>query len=618
MSVFALGVVLGLFFNLQDTVFLSEVEVYAQDLSKFSAGQKAIQWNAQELKDYSGNSLASLLQEASPIFIREYGPGQLATASFRGTSAGHTALIWNGIPINSPSLGQSDLSILPVVALDQVALQFGSAGALYGNEAIGGSIHLESKPVFDSGFKGSISQIFGSFGSFQTNVKAKFSTEKLYSNTSFYIQKAENDFLYQDLGQIGTPERRQDQASFNQRGVAQDLAWQVNPKNLIKSSLWYNSSEREIQPVMGSDSEDRQEDENFRWSLDYSHFHQEAIFSLKMGLALDDQLFNTSQNKTRTYFLAGGWEQVAGEKWTFRTGVRFTFADGFLSTFDATDERLELYQNTRFQATDKLGFSLNLRQLLYSGNLAPFTPGLGMDWTFWKRENQSLLLKTSIGKGFKVPTLNDRFWNPGGNLDLLPEESLSGEIGVVWERDAEISWQQSFTYYRMNVSNWIIWLPKGNIWSPENIREVSNQGFEYQGSLSGEIRDWNWSLANSYTFTRAKAKKPISETDGSVGNQLPYTPRHQANGKFQIEKSDWRFYFSGFFVGERSVASDGERVLDPYQIFNTGWTYQGFSLGKAKTSLGFQINNLLNKNYQVLYLRPMPGRAYQLNLTIQL
>ncbi|WP_416171350.1 TonB-dependent receptor [Algoriphagus boritolerans] len=46
---------------------------------------------------------------------------------------------WNGLPINSPSLGQSDLSILPVEAIDQAQLHFGSSGALFGNEAIGGS-----------------------------------------------------------------------------------------------------------------------------------------------------------------------------------------------------------------------------------------------------------------------------------------------------------------------------------------------------------------------------------------------------------------------------------------------------------------------------------------------
>lgn len=618
MSVFAICVVLGLFLSPQDTISLSEQEVYAQDLSRFSAGQKTIQWKAADLKDFSGNSLSDLLKAESPIFLREYGPGQLDSPSFRGTSAGHTAVFWNGIPINSPSLGQSDLSILPIAALDQVDLRFGSTGALYGNEAIGGSIHLETKPIFSSGFKGSIGQTFGSFGQFETNVKAQFSTKKLYSKTSFYIQNAENDFLYKDLGQMGTPVRRQEQAGFSQRGATQDLAWQINSKSLLKSSLWYNLAEREIQPLMGSDSEDVQEDESFRWSLDYTHFNQNSIFTLKTGFILDDQLFNSSRNKTQTYFVAGEWEKEVIEKWIFLTGVRLTYVEGFLSTFEAIDERIELYQNTRFQATENLAFSLNLRQVLYSAGTAPFTPSLGMDWSFWKKENQSLLFKTSLGKGFKIPTLNDRFWNPGGNPDLIPEESLSGEVGMVWERSGKVNWEQSLTHFRMNVSNWIIWTPQGNIWSPENIREVRNRGFEYQGSLSGAISGWDWTMSTSYTYTQAVTLNTVSETDTSVGKQLPYTPLHQANGKLQFQKNDLRWFFTSIFVGKRSVTANAAREMAAYQIFNTGLSYQGFSFGKAKTYLGFQINNLFNKEYQVLYLRPMPGRAYQLNLTIQL
>src|SRR5690606_22428207 len=151
--------------------------------------------------------------------------------------------------------------------------------------------------------------------------------------------------------------------------------------------------------------------------------------------------------------------------------------------------RIELYQSTTFRPDEKLALSLNLRQLIYSGTFAPFTPNLGMDWSFWKAESQSLLLKTSLGKGYKVPTLNDRYWDPGGNPDLLPEESINGEVGLHWLKNGLFSWDQSLTFYRMQVDNWIIWLPQGSVWSPENIRDVQNQGIEYQGKA-------DWKLGN--------------------------------------------------------------------------------------------------------------------------
>ena len=91
----------------QDTVALAEVAVHAAALDRFSAGQTLLTYEKSTLERYSARSLGDLLQETSQIFVRQYGAGMLASSSFRGTSPGHTALFWIGVPINSISLGQS-------------------------------------------------------------------------------------------------------------------------------------------------------------------------------------------------------------------------------------------------------------------------------------------------------------------------------------------------------------------------------------------------------------------------------------------------------------------------------------------------------------------------------
>ena len=57
--------------------------------------------SAPELLSRQGNSMAEVLQENTPVFIRNYGYGGLATASFRGSNAYHTPVIWNGINIQN-------------------------------------------------------------------------------------------------------------------------------------------------------------------------------------------------------------------------------------------------------------------------------------------------------------------------------------------------------------------------------------------------------------------------------------------------------------------------------------------------------------------------------------
>jgi len=603
---------------IQDTVKLAEVEVYAPALDRFAQGQKVMSWTKQDLNNYQGRSLADILQEQSPVFVRQYGAGMIASPSFRGTSAGHTAVFWNGLPINSPSLGQSDLSILPISAVDQVSLQFGNAGALFGNEAIGGSIHLESGSSFGKGLEVGLMQQVGSFGLLNTHLTGGFSTQNFSSKTRIYRDFSKNNFSYQDLGRIRTPERKEDHAQFDQSGLVQDLSWNLNESNQLKAAFWWNKTTREVQPVMGSNTQDEQEDQSIRAALDYFHFGKKSILNLKTGYVQDKMLFNESLNQTTQYFISGDWDQTFTEKWTAKTGIRYTLAVGELSTYTKDDSRIELYQSTKFKVSEGIAFSLNLRQLIYSGTFAPFTPNFGMDWSFWNNGSQSLQLKTSVGKGFKVPTLNDRFWNPGGNPDLKPEESLNGEIGLNWSGTGKITWKQGLTYYKMSVDNWIIWLPKGNVWTPENIKKVNNQGIEYQGNLAGDIGTWNWELTTSYTFSKAVTTQGTDENDQSVGKQLPYTPQHQANAKVRVEKAGFSSSLGTYFVGERAVTSDNPRMMRSFQLFNFGIGYDRLAIGKLHFPLSFQVNNILNTDYQVLYLRAMPGRSYQLNLSILL
>ena len=600
----------------QDTIPLAEVEVYAPALDRFAQGQKVISWEKAELEDFQGRSLGDILQEQSPVFVRQYGAGMIASPSFRGTSAGHTAVFWNGLPINSPSLGQSDLSILPISSIDQVSLQFGNAGALFGNEAIGGSIHLGTNSEFGKGLQAGITHQTGSFGLFNTNLFAGFSSKNFSSKTKVYREFSKNNFPYKDLGRIGTPEVKEDHAQFEQIGVVQDLAWNLNSNNQFKTAFWWNKTNREVQSVMGSKTKDVQEDQAFRAVIDFFRFEEKSVWNLKTGFVRNEQLFNASENNNTQYFVAGDWDQEISGKWTSKLGARYTLTKGDLSTYKADDERIELYQSTKFSATENLSFAINLRQLVYSGTFAPFTPNLGMDWSFWNTNTQSLLLKTSIGKGFKVPTLNDRFWNPGGNPNLLPEESLSGEVGLNWSKKGDLNWTQGLTYYKMSVDNWIIWLPKGSVWTPENIKKVSNQGLEYQGSLNGHLGLWKWELATSYTYSKAVTTKGTDENDQSIGKQLPYTPQHQANAKVQVKKSGFTSSIGTFFVGERSVTADNPRMMPSFQLFNFGLGYDQLTLGKLQFPLSFQINNILNTDYQVLYLRAMPGRSYQFNLSI--
>ena len=596
----------------QDTVVLAEVGVHAAALDRFSAGQTLISYDKNTLARYAARSLGDLLQETSPIFVRQYGAGMLASPSFRGTSAGHTALFWNGIPLNSISLGQSDLSILPLQATDRVEVHFGSAAALFGNEAIGGSVHLSTTPPNGKGFQGSLSQTVGSFGLAQTSMTAGYGTAKVRFQSKLYRQNQPNTFRYRDISRAGAPWEQEDHAHFRQQGAIQELWWQPSLRAQVKASVWYNQAEREIQPVLGSNSEDLQEDESFRAVVDYQYQQRQSIWKIKGALIQDRLQFNGQNNQTQQGILGLDWERPSSGNWAFRVGLRGTWMAANLSTYSVTEQRLEAYQSMGWELEDRISVSLNLRQLAYLNELVPFLPGLGLDWKLVQGERRELLFKTAVGLGVKLPTLNDRYWNSGGNPNLRPEKSKNGELGLQLKQKGTFTWSQRLTYYRMKVDDWIIWLPKGAIWSPENIREVHNQGLEYQANSSWTTGNWNWQANLGYTYSRTRDRTE------EESQQLPYSPEHQGNAGLQLSLGDLAMDFSEFYVGPRSIAMGSSRVLDGYALCNLGLSFSGAKWKSIQLPLRFQVLNVFNQSYEVLYLRAMPGRSYQLNLTLTL
>lgn len=601
-----------------DTVSLPSVEVFSPEIEKYTFGNKVNTITEAELINFQGLPFSDFLQQRTGLFLRQYGSGMLSSLTMRGTSAGHNAVFWNGLPINSPSLGQSDFSIIPVGGFDQASVHFGSGGALYGTDAIGGAVHLTNKLKFGEGHQVRIGSVFGSFGRWNQYVEYGFSNQQFSARTRVYRNFSENNFLFLNIAKFGTPMERQDHAKVIQQGGIQDLAWKINSKNLISSSIWWNGTEREIQPIMGSNTKDFQTDTNLRWVLDYFHFSKNKVWNLKSGLVRDDQVFNTSRNQTIQYFLAADMDWEIGRNWNSKTGIRYTYIVGNLSTFRAQESRIELYQSTNFQPNEKLSFSFNLRQMVFDRKIAPFTPSLGGEWQVWENQFSQILLKSNLARSFKVPTLNDRFWVPGGNQDLKSEKSWSGEMGLVYSfKKDNFDLNQGMTYYRMKVDNWIIWLPKGNIWSPLNIREVQNSGIEYSLELSQKIRNWNLALTTNYAWTQAINQTDISENDRSNGNQLPFTPEHKFQSLLSIGKGVFSTFLNFQRVGERFTGTDGSGRLEPYQLWDLG-SNCNWSFKKLSGNIGFQINNLFNTDYQVMPLRAMPGRNYQFNLNVRI
>ena len=137
-----------------------------------------------------------MLSENSDISIKSYGMGGTATAAFRGTGASQTVIDWNGVNINSPMSGQTDLSLIPVGLIDDIDIYYGGASMPLNNGGIGGTINLETRPEWNRKTTISLNAGMGSFGQYSSLLKVRAGNSHIQTVTRGFYMSAENDFRY--------------------------------------------------------------------------------------------------------------------------------------------------------------------------------------------------------------------------------------------------------------------------------------------------------------------------------------------------------------------------------------------------------------------------------------
>ena len=142
-------------------------------------------------------SLADLLAAYTPVFIKTYGQGGFATASFRGTSASHTQVLWNDVTINSPMVGQMDFSMIPVFFMDDLKMMYGGSSLANNSGGLGGSINIANNPNKEK-LKIQYTQQFASFSTYGSYLNIGLGSTKFQSRTSIMYLSYENNFSFKN------------------------------------------------------------------------------------------------------------------------------------------------------------------------------------------------------------------------------------------------------------------------------------------------------------------------------------------------------------------------------------------------------------------------------------
>jgi vitamin B12 transporter len=595
-----------------DTTVLKQVIIRGAADKQFLAGSTIHELDSTLKEINSSRHLGEVLSFQFPIYFRNYGSGMLSSISVRGTSAQQTAVLWNGININSFSLGQADFSMLPSNAFDSVSVHAGGGSARFGSGAFGGTVLLSSsiskKQVF------SFTQEFASFGRYFTSLGVDLHKDDLIYNASVYHLQAENNFPI-----IGTDEKQQHAATLLQ-GTTQNLRYQLTKRESISLHYWYHYADRELQPPVGTvNNRDEQQDENHRLLLSYEVKKPLSTLQQKTGFIDDHIIYNRAKSNVRRWFFLASQSFVVNKTWNTEWSVNANQIVGNIKEYasgQAKENRTELALSTR-RDFGKVAIAANLRQPFISYVSAPLLIYVGTDLILFEKSQKSIQAKANVSRNFRAPTLNERYWQNAGDKNIKPEQSYGAEAGFVFRAHA---WQVATTGFYQLVDEWILWKPngEGGNYIPQNITQVEVLGMEAAISVRQKINHGFINAKILYQPLRSLiTKAPIGE-ERTLGKQLMLTPKHTVSAFAIILYAQWRIVLSAQGTGIRYGDSGNSSVyaLGPYILsdFSLGRT---FTIGRSNVSFNASVKNVSNTEYQLYSARSQPGQNFSLQLNYQ-
>jgi vitamin B12 transporter len=596
----------------QDTTVLKELVVYGLPIEKYLAGSGIVRMDSSLQKNYSSNYLGEVLSFQFPVYFRNYGNGMLSGISMRGTSPQHTAVLWNGININNFSLGQSDFSILPMIAFDEIKVHAGGGSAYFGSGAFGGSVLLNSvrsdrTPLI------SLKQDIGSFGRYSTSAKVSLGNGPLSSSTSFYRLQSKNDFPIIGFNQ------RQQHAAILQQGMIEDLQYNLSANRLISLHYWYHDANREIQPTIGKyNNLNQQQDRNHRLVTSYQQNGVSGMFKATAGVVDDVIVFNANKSEILRWLSSASHQYSFTGQWHTKLGAEWNHIIGKIKEYNGVpkEDRIDIAASLQ-RDYKKNSFSFNLRQPFISRVNAPLLPYLGTNLIIYDKPNQQFVFNANISKNFRAPTLNDRYWQSAGRQDLKPEVSYAAEAGLSWKSNVFSIGTKSF--YQL-IDQWIQWVPDSNgNYRPQNIKQVRMRGLE--ASIESEWRSGRLSFHSraSYQFVRSITTKAIATEAASIGKQLIYTPVHTGNAFVSVGLHKWSFNLSAQYAGKRFTEGSNSDLysLNPYAFVDMAVS-KWIAVKRNDFRIQLSVKNILNANYQMYSGYAMPGRNFNLQLSYQL
>lgn len=631
---FTFGLQSGLIGQHVEPVQLDQVEV---------SGKRVLQQTAIEQRRLDTLSLqltvtedlGFLLSRSSHVFMKSNSPGGLTTASFRGTAANHTKVLWNGFSVNGSQHGQVDFSLLPVFLMDDIELSLSGASTHY-SSGIGGTVAISNRSSFGQGTHFRIFQTIGSFGNFGSFADLSFSGTVFQSRTRIFKRSGKNDFSFFNNAVWPETRMKQKNAEVNDHGFLQEI-YLVKGKSRLSFLSWNQWNDRYLPAIMtnmerGGDPTEKQKDFLSRNTFSWNYFWNQGSLLVSSALFIENMTYFLQTTTQEPPYIPVTRINSDNHSLAFmhQMQIKQNLGDQhqLMAHLALDDEWVETnnYSSTAYRK--RLSLKLSSSHMLHHQILTRFD--LQHDWvdgtsvglmpsvsfTLKPLPKEDLRLNLSASRKYRLPGMNDLYWYPGGNPELKPEAANVVDFNIVHQFErGKLNIESGFSAYYSVINDWIQWRPTSyRYWIPENIAKVHARGLEWHQRMNYQLGGFQSSLVLNHAYTVTTDESTTAIIGLSSGRQLIYIPRFHGNALLHIEKNKYSIHYQLEYTGSRftNFSNDDAHYskLPPYSLHHVGAGIQVLH----GLEIQFKVFNLMNKSYQAVMWRPMPGRHFQFSI----
>ncbi|MDR7407762.1 MAG: TonB-dependent receptor [Armatimonadota bacterium] len=545
--------------------------------------------SGEQLRRLGLRTVGEALRYLAEVYVRENysGPGGLLQPSVRGSSPQQVLVLLDGVPLNATAQLGVNLATLSLAEVDRVEVLRGPYSALWGSGALGGVVHVVTRPTnrlrLRAGYGGAADSLaalsvggqaqgtryavgvehLGS-GGYQPNGDAsrwigtlhlgvesqrgsRWTFQVHHTDAGYGVPGATNSFCYP------CPDRQSDRRTVLQ------LAWDRTAADGGGQRLrlwWYGDS------------------------LDY---RASGYSSSASGQAYGAEWQDVRRLPGAGVLTVGGeWQQAA-------YGFRSTFGG-----FDGTAQVGAAFAQYDVPVSDRTLLGLGLRADLHSAYGGQLNPRVG----FVHFVTDTLRVRGGVGRTFRGPTFAELYFPGCSNPNLLPESAWSADLGLEYApRPALVA--RVNTFYT-DAHNLIL----GGC-NPQNVGSARVSGASLE--LSGTPAD-GWQVLANLTWTDG--------VDRTTGLALLRLPRWAANVVLRRELGgEAALVVLASYVGEREdldfSSFPATRVTLPGYV-TVGLRYE-VAASDVLVSVG--VDNLLDARYETLRGYPAPGRTFFVQVT---